>query len=140
MQHSSPNQPFPPVVPGLSHSTVILQRLSGGTTVSATMIAAHRASIPVFVTGGIGGVHRDGQNSEQTRPENSCDRWISNKNPGFFSQLWTSVQTSRSSAGLPLQWFLLESSPFWTLDGPWSSWSDYWKTLLDLCCVFLPVS
>ncbi|KAG8012781.1 Pseudouridine-metabolizing bifunctional protein C1861.05 [Nibea albiflora] len=37
--------------------------LSGGTTVSATMIAAHRARIPVFVTGGIGGVHRDGENS-----------------------------------------------------------------------------
>ncbi|XP_054886583.1 uncharacterized protein zgc:136858 isoform X2 [Poeciliopsis prolifica] len=37
--------------------------LSGGTTVSATIIAAHRAGIPVFVTGGIGGVHRDGQNS-----------------------------------------------------------------------------
>uniref|UniRef100_A0A3Q2UTT7 Zgc:136858 n=1 Tax=Haplochromis burtoni TaxID=8153 RepID=A0A3Q2UTT7_HAPBU len=28
------------------------------------MIAAHRAGIPVFVTGGIGGVHRDGENSE----------------------------------------------------------------------------
>uniref|UniRef100_A0A8C2DPK4 Zgc:136858 n=1 Tax=Cyprinus carpio TaxID=7962 RepID=A0A8C2DPK4_CYPCA len=27
------------------------------------MIAAHRAGIPVFVTGGIGGVHRDGENS-----------------------------------------------------------------------------
>ncbi|KAK5604567.1 hypothetical protein CRENBAI_015323 [Crenichthys baileyi] len=37
--------------------------LSGGTTVSATMIAAHRAGVPVFVTGGIGGVHRNGQNS-----------------------------------------------------------------------------
>ncbi|XP_015246498.1 PREDICTED: pseudouridine-metabolizing bifunctional protein C1861.05-like [Cyprinodon variegatus] len=42
---------------------VISKGLSGGTTVSATMIAAHRAGIPVFVTGGIGGVHRDGQNS-----------------------------------------------------------------------------
>lgn len=42
---------------------VISKGLSGGTTVSATMIAAHRARIPVFVTGGIGGVHRDGQNS-----------------------------------------------------------------------------
>ncbi|KAM9377238.1 uncharacterized protein KZ484_009591 [Pholidichthys leucotaenia] len=42
---------------------VISQGLSGGTTVSATMIAAHRAGIPVFVTGGIGGVHRDGENS-----------------------------------------------------------------------------
>lgn len=30
------------------------------------MIAAHRAGIPVFVTGGIGGVHRDGENSKQT--------------------------------------------------------------------------
>ncbi|XP_055011532.1 uncharacterized protein zgc:136858 isoform X2 [Boleophthalmus pectinirostris] len=44
-------------------SYVISQGLSGGTTVSATMIAAHRAGIPVFVTGGIGGVHRDGENS-----------------------------------------------------------------------------
>ncbi|XP_061578464.1 uncharacterized protein zgc:136858 [Cololabis saira] len=42
---------------------VISKGLSGGTTVSATMIAAHRAGIHVFVTGGIGGVHRDGHNS-----------------------------------------------------------------------------
>ncbi|XP_041852692.1 pseudouridine-metabolizing bifunctional protein C1861.05 isoform X2 [Melanotaenia boesemani] len=42
---------------------VISKGLTGGTTVSATMIAAHRAGIPIFVTGGIGGVHRDGQNS-----------------------------------------------------------------------------
>ncbi|XP_078023897.1 uncharacterized protein LOC117261663 [Epinephelus lanceolatus] len=41
----------------------ISKGLSGGTTVSATMIAAHRAGIPVFVTGGIGGVHRGGENS-----------------------------------------------------------------------------
>jgi pseudouridine-5'-phosphate glycosidase len=32
--------------------------LSGGTTVSATMILAHAAGIRVFATGGIGGVHR----------------------------------------------------------------------------------
>jgi pseudouridine-5'-phosphate glycosidase len=31
---------------------------SGSTTVAATMIAADRAGIPVFATGGIGGVHR----------------------------------------------------------------------------------
>lgn len=31
---------------------------SGGTTVAATMIAAHLAGIAVFATGGIGGVHR----------------------------------------------------------------------------------
>ena len=30
----------------------------GATTVSGTMIIAHRAGIPIFVTGGIGGVHR----------------------------------------------------------------------------------
>ncbi|TNN00332.1 hypothetical protein fugu_011578 [Takifugu bimaculatus] len=42
---------------------VLSKRLSGGTTVSATMIAAHRAGIPVFVTGGIGGVHRDGEDT-----------------------------------------------------------------------------
>lgn len=32
--------------------------LNGGTTVSATMILAHRAGIHVFATGGLGGVHR----------------------------------------------------------------------------------
>jgi pseudouridine-5'-phosphate glycosidase len=35
----------------------------GGTTVSATMIAAHLAGIAVFATGGIGGVHRGGESS-----------------------------------------------------------------------------
>ncbi len=34
------------------------QGASGGTTVAATMHLAHRAGIPVFATGGIGGVHR----------------------------------------------------------------------------------
>jgi pseudouridine-5'-phosphate glycosidase len=32
---------------------------TGGTTVAATMFAAHRAGIEVFATGGIGGVHRE---------------------------------------------------------------------------------
>jgi pseudouridine-5'-phosphate glycosidase len=36
---------------------------SGGTTVSATMICAALAGIAVFATGGIGGVHREGQDS-----------------------------------------------------------------------------
>lgn len=35
----------------------------GATTVAATMIAAHLAGIRVFVTGGIGGVHRGGEAS-----------------------------------------------------------------------------
>lgn len=32
--------------------------MNGGTTVSGTMLLAHLAGIKVFVTGGIGGVHR----------------------------------------------------------------------------------
>jgi len=36
----------------------VAQRSTGGTTVAATMIAAHAGGIRVFATGGIGGVHR----------------------------------------------------------------------------------
>jgi len=41
----------------------IFQGLNGGTTVSGTMVLAHMADIPIFVTGGIGGVHRGAENS-----------------------------------------------------------------------------
>jgi len=41
----------------------VAQGRSGSTTVAATMIAAHRADIGVFATGGIGGVHRGAENS-----------------------------------------------------------------------------
>eukprot|EP00731_Ephydatia_muelleri_P010085 Em0005g671a len=44
-------------------SYVISKVESGGTTVSATMLCAHKAGIPVFATGGIGGVHRGGESS-----------------------------------------------------------------------------
>ncbi len=37
---------------------VQVRSLDGATTVSGTMLAAHRAGIRVFATGGIGGVHR----------------------------------------------------------------------------------
>lgn len=37
--------------------------MHGSTTVSATMILAARAGITVFVTGGIGGVHRGGEST-----------------------------------------------------------------------------
>ena len=40
------------------------QGYSGGTTVSSTMVCAHKAGISVFVTGGIGGVHRAGERCE----------------------------------------------------------------------------
>ena len=36
---------------------------TGGTTVAATMIAAHMAGIKVFATGGIGGVHKGAEES-----------------------------------------------------------------------------
>ncbi|KAG0147998.1 hypothetical protein CROQUDRAFT_655344 [Cronartium quercuum f. sp. fusiforme G11] len=39
----------------------ISQRVSGGTTVSATMTISHLAGIKIFATGGIGGVHRGAQ-------------------------------------------------------------------------------
>jgi pseudouridine-5'-phosphate glycosidase len=37
---------------------ILSQKLTGATTVSATMIAAEMAGIAIFATGGIGGVHR----------------------------------------------------------------------------------
>ncbi|KAE8390018.1 Indigoidine synthase A like protein-domain-containing protein [Aspergillus alliaceus] len=39
------------------------KRVHGGTTVSGTMILAHLAGVRVFGTGGLGGVHRGGENS-----------------------------------------------------------------------------
>lgn len=42
---------------------VMAKRKNGATTVSGTMILAHKAGIDVFVTGGIGGVHRGAENS-----------------------------------------------------------------------------
>jgi len=39
-------------------SVIIVKKLTASTTVAATMVAAHLAGIKVFVTGGIGGVHR----------------------------------------------------------------------------------
>ncbi|CAI7851734.1 unnamed protein product [Closterium sp. NIES-54] len=44
---------------------VVSQGITGATTVSATMLLAHKVGIPVFVTGGIGGVHRRGESSKQ---------------------------------------------------------------------------
>ena len=41
----------------------IAEGRTGGTTVAATMIAAHMAGISVFATGGIGGVHKGAEKS-----------------------------------------------------------------------------
>lgn len=42
---------------------VVAQKLNGATTVATTMYIAHLAGIKVFATGGIGGVHRNGENT-----------------------------------------------------------------------------
>jgi len=50
-----------PDVPKLNLSNfagALVARGNGSTTVAATMLCAHHAGIPVFATGGIGGVHR----------------------------------------------------------------------------------
>src|SRR5688500_10886315 len=39
-------------------AALIARKATGGTTVAATMLAAAAADIPIFATGGIGGVHR----------------------------------------------------------------------------------
>ncbi|KAF9424158.1 hypothetical protein BGZ94_008076 [Podila epigama] len=39
-------------------AVVMARKQTGATTVSATMLLAHQAGIPIFATGGIGGVHR----------------------------------------------------------------------------------
>jgi len=41
------------------YALAISRKLTGGTTVAGTLIAAHLAGIRVFATGGIGGVHRE---------------------------------------------------------------------------------
>lgn len=41
----------------------VSKRLVGSTTVAATIVCARLAGIPILATGGIGGVHRDGENS-----------------------------------------------------------------------------
>lgn len=42
---------------------VLSQKLNGGTTVSGTILVSKAVGINVFVTGGIGGVHRNGENT-----------------------------------------------------------------------------
>ncbi|EER39237.1 IdgA domain-containing protein [Histoplasma capsulatum H143] len=39
------------------------KKMNGGTTIAGTMVLAHIAGIKVFATGGLGGVHRGGENS-----------------------------------------------------------------------------
>jgi len=47
-------------------ATLAMRRM-GGTTVAGTMFVASSVGIKVFVTGGIGGVHRGAENSTSVR-------------------------------------------------------------------------
>ncbi|HFC01328.1 MAG TPA: pseudouridine-5'-phosphate glycosidase, partial [Phaeodactylibacter sp.] len=42
---------------------ILSKKITGATTVASTMIIAEMAGIRIFATGGIGGVHRGGENS-----------------------------------------------------------------------------
>ena len=42
---------------------VLSRKMNGGTTVAGTLICADLCGIKLFATGGIGGVHRDGENT-----------------------------------------------------------------------------
>ncbi len=44
-------------------AAVLVNRATAGTTVAATMIIAEMAGIPIFATGGIGGVHRGAEDT-----------------------------------------------------------------------------
>jgi pseudouridylate synthase / pseudouridine kinase len=44
-------------------AAICATRGNGGTTIAGTMVIAHMAGIKVFATGGLGGVHRGGENS-----------------------------------------------------------------------------
>lgn len=44
------------------------KKLDGGTTIAGTMVIAHLAGIKVFATGGLGGVHRGGENCKLSIP------------------------------------------------------------------------
>ena len=56
---------------------------------SATMLCAHQAGIRVFVTGGIGGVHRDGEDSKESCNNVYVLYW-------HVTKQWTLVLTCQS--------------------------------------------
>ena len=51
------NEDHPRKISRRDFATAIVKKEYGGTTVAATMFAAHQVGIQVFATGGIGGVH-----------------------------------------------------------------------------------
>ena len=68
------------------------KKVDGGTTIAGTMILAHLAGIKVFSTGGLGGVHRGGENSEDI-PHMKSAKKCRGLIPYDYTQLWISRQT-----------------------------------------------
>ena len=62
-QEALAKAPNPMKVSRADLAFAISQKRTAGTTVAATMMAAHLAGIQVFATGGIGGVHRGAETS-----------------------------------------------------------------------------
>lgn len=44
-------------------AAIVTAKGNGGTTISGTMVIANLMGIKIFATGGLGGVHRGGENS-----------------------------------------------------------------------------
>uniref|UniRef100_A0A183C546 Pseudouridine-5-phosphate glycosidase n=1 Tax=Globodera pallida TaxID=36090 RepID=A0A183C546_GLOPA len=71
----------------------LVEKRAGGTTVAATMWIAQKAGIRIFATGGIGGVHRGGENTmdvsadltelSRTPETQSVGVIVLDKNPNF---------------------------------------------------------
>lgn len=55
------NTPEPRKISRQDIAFAVTKKLTGGTTVAATMFLAQKAGIEIFATGGIGGVHRGGE-------------------------------------------------------------------------------
>jgi len=58
---------------------VVAKKLTAATTVATTMILSHLAGIRIFATGGIGGVHRGGEDSMDISP--ICRSWRIRRSP-----------------------------------------------------------
>lgn len=48
---------------------VVSRKLNGGTTVAGTLVIANMVGIRIFATGGVGGVHRGGEQSLDISPD-----------------------------------------------------------------------
>ena len=76
---------------------LIAKGMDGATTVAATMIVAHMAGIKVFATGGIGGVHRHGEDTMDVSADTKGVPVI-----GFGTDELPAFYTAKS--GIPLNW------------------------------------